>query len=93
RLEDIFATDEEWEKEYQEVKGLIPAIKEFEGKLSESADTLYKALQFEDQLLERIGKLYTYSHMRYDQDSTNSFYQGLDDRMKNLYSQAASALA
>ncbi len=93
RLEDIFATDEEWEKEYQEVKGLIPAIKEFEGKLSESADTLYKALQFEDQLLERIGKLYTYSHMRYDQDTTNSFYQGLDDRMKNLYSQAASALA
>ena len=31
--------------------------------------------------------------MRYDQDTTNSFYQGLDDRMKNLYSQAASQLA
>lgn len=93
RLEDIFASDEEWEKEYQAVKGLIPSIKDFEGKLAESADTLYKALQVEDQLLERIGKLYTYSHMRYDQDTTNSFYQGLDDRMKNLYSQVGSALA
>ncbi|NRD78441.1 oligoendopeptidase F [Bacillus sp. BRMEA1] len=93
KLEDIFPSDDLWEKEYQEVKGLIPKVKEFDGKLGENAETLYKALQFQDQLLERIGKLYTYSHMRYDQDTTNSFYQGLDDRMKNLYSQAASALA
>ena len=92
RLEDIFASDESWEKEFQEVKALIPAVKEFEGKLSESADILYDALQYQDQLLERLGKLYAYSHMRYDQDTTNSFYQGLDDRMKNLYSQAAVIL-
>ena len=31
--------------------------------------------------------------MRYDQDTTNSFYQGLNDRISNLYSQAASSLA
>ncbi|MCQ6274303.1 oligoendopeptidase F [Bacillus sp. V3B] len=93
RLEDIFASDDAWEKEFQEVKSLIPTAKEFQGKLGESADTLYNALQYQDQLLERLGKLYTYSHMRYDQDTTNSFYQGLDDRMKNLYAQAASSLA
>src|SRR5690606_27532325 len=46
-----------------------------------------------DQLLERLGRLYTYAHMRYDQDTTNSFYQGMDDRIKNLYSQAGSTLA
>lgn len=93
RLEDIFPSDQEWEKEFQEVKNMIPEVKKFEGKLGESADTLYQALDEQNQLLERIGKLYAYSHMRYDQDTTNSFYQGLDDRMKNLYSQAASQLA
>ncbi|HEY2421739.1 MAG TPA: oligoendopeptidase F [Neobacillus sp.] len=93
KLEDIFTNDQDWEKEFQDVNGLIPGIKEFEGKLGEGAETLYKALQFQDKLLERIGKLYTYSHMRYDQDTTNSFYQGLDGRMRNLYSQAASQLA
>jgi oligoendopeptidase F len=93
RLEDIFSSDEEWEKEFKEIKELIPGIKKFEGKLGESPEVFYEALQFEDQLLERIGKLYTYSHMRYDQDTTNSFYQGLDSRMKGLYSQAASQLA
>jgi oligoendopeptidase F len=93
RLEDIFATDEVWEKEFQEVKALIPNMKNYEGKLGESANTLYEAFQEQDHLLERISKLYTYAHMRYDQDTTNSLYQGYDDRIKNLYSQAASGLA
>lgn len=93
KLEDIFSSDEDWEKEFQNVKEQIHGISAYQGKLGKSAENLFLALQFEDRLLERIGKLYTYSHMRYDQDTTNSFYQGLDDRMKNLYSQAASQLA
>ncbi|NMD71515.1 oligoendopeptidase F [Bacillus sp. DNRA2] len=93
RLEDIFATDEAWNQEFEEVKQLIPGVREFAGKLHESADTLYKTLSLQDQLLERISKLYTYAHMRYDQDTTNSYYQGLDDRIKALYSQVGSALA
>ncbi|MDF1507456.1 oligoendopeptidase F [Robertmurraya sp. DFI.2.37] len=93
RLEDIFATDEAWEKEFQEVSELIPGVAAYQGKLAESADTLYEALQKQDHILERISKLYTYAHMRYDQDTTNSFYQGLDGRIKALYSQVASALA
>lgn len=93
RLEDIFSSDEEWEKEFNGVKELIPGIKEFQGKLGESAQVLFDALQYQDRLLERISKLYTYAHMRYDQDTTNSFYQGLDGKVKSLYSQAGSQLA
>ncbi|NHM32958.1 oligoendopeptidase F [Neobacillus terrae] len=93
KLEDIFSSDEAWDKEFNEVKELIPGIKEFEGKLGENAATLYEALQFQDRLMEKLSKLYTYAHMRYDQDTTNSFYQSLDGRIKSLYSQAASQLA
>ncbi|PWW19136.1 oligoendopeptidase F [Cytobacillus oceanisediminis] len=93
RLEDIFSADDDWDKEYKEVEKLIPEAGNYQGKLGESAGTLYEALQFQDHLLSRLGKLYTYAHMRYDQDTTNSFYQGMDDRIKNLYSEAASTLA
>ncbi|RBN40885.1 oligoendopeptidase F, partial [Priestia megaterium] len=65
----------------------------FKGKLGESAQTLYDALQEQDELTMRVSKLYTYAHMRYDQDTTNSFYQGLNDRIKTLYTQIASALS
>lgn len=93
RLEDIFASDEEWEKEFKEIQKLLPKAATYQGKLSESADTLYEALQFQDQVMERLGKLYTYAHMRYDQDTTNAFYQGLNDRAMTLYTQAVSSFA
>lgn len=93
RLEDIFSSDEAWEKEFQEVKGMIGKIQDFEGTLSMSADNLFEALQYQDSISSRLGKLYTYAHMRYDQDTTNSFYQGLNDRATNLYTQVASALS
>lgn len=93
KLEDIFTSDDAWEKEFEEVKALIPQMEKFKGKLGESAQTLYDALQEQDELTMRVSKLYTYAHMRYDQDTTNSFYQGLNDRIKTLYTQIASALS
>jgi oligoendopeptidase F len=93
RLEDIFASDEEWEKEYQSVANEIQKAEQFKGTLSESAERLLEALQYQDKISERTGKLYVYAHMRYDQDTTNTFYQGLDDRAKYLYSQLSSALS
>lgn len=93
RLEDIFESDQAWETEFQEVKGLIPKVAEFQGKLGESASQLFEALSYQDSVSERLGKLYTYAHMRYDQDTANSFYQGLNDRATTLYSQLGSASA
>lgn len=84
RLEDIFPSDEEWEKEFDQLQKDIPQIAEFRGKLAESSDTLYALLQLQDQLSERLGKLYVYARMRYDQDTTNSFYQGMNGKAQSL---------
>jgi oligoendopeptidase F len=92
-LEDIFSTDQEWEEEFKAVKELVPQILEYQGKLSQSAETLFQALQLQDQITLRLGKLYTYAHMRYDQDTTNSFYQGLNDRAANLATEVSSILS
>ncbi|UOE59944.1 oligoendopeptidase F [Priestia filamentosa] len=93
RLEDIFATDKEWEKDFDEVKELIPSVTAYAGKLGESSENLYNALKTQDEVTLRVEKLYAYAHMRYDQDTTNSFYQGLNDRIQSLYTQVASALS
>lgn len=90
RLEDIFASDEEWKEEFQSLKRDITQITKFKGKLDESAETLLQALQLQDELSERLGKLYVYAHMRTDQDTTNSFYQGLNAQAENLLTKASS---
>ncbi|MCK6256757.1 oligoendopeptidase F [Fictibacillus sp. KIGAM418] len=92
-LEAVYATNDKWEEEFNEVKGLLPELKEFQGKLGESAETLYHYFQKQDELTKKLGKLYTYAHMRYDQDTTNSFYQGLNDRASNLATQVSSSLS
>ncbi|KMK74803.1 oligoendopeptidase F [Alkalihalobacillus pseudalcaliphilus] len=90
-LEAIFSTDEQWEKEYKSVLEAIPSLQKYQGKLADSEETLYNAIKEQHELSERLGKIYTYSHMRYDQDTTNSFYQGLNDRAKSLASQFGQA--
>ncbi|WP_053220354.1 oligoendopeptidase F [Virgibacillus senegalensis] len=93
RLEDIFVIDEEWEKELEAVKNKLPEFKNYQGKVSDSADTLYSLLKLQDEVSERLGKLYTYAHMRYDQDTTNSLYQALNAKAENLLTQASSAMS
>jgi oligoendopeptidase F len=92
-LEAIYASDDVWEKEFEETKQMLPELKSFQGKLGESAETLYSYLQKQDEVTKKLGKLYTYAHMRYDQDTTNSFYQGLNDRASNLATQVSSTVS
>ncbi|TLS37799.1 oligoendopeptidase F [Pseudalkalibacillus caeni] len=92
-LEAIYETDEKWEEEFKNVKELLPEMEKYKGKLGESAETLFEALKRQDKITMKLGKLYTYAHMRYDQDTTNSYYQGLNDRAANLATQVSSQLA
>ncbi|RSL31231.1 oligoendopeptidase F [Salibacterium salarium] len=92
-LEDIFSTDEEWEKEFEAIKNLLPDITSFKGTLGESADNLYHCLKKQDEIGGRFGRLFSYAHMRADQDTGNSFYQGLEDRASSLAAQLGQAMA
>jgi len=91
RLEDIFATDELWEAELEDVKGLIPNIEAYQGKLAEGAETLFAALQTEVEVGQRLGKLYTYASMRHDQDTADSVHQSQKARVTTLYTELGAA--
>jgi len=93
RLEDIFSSDDTWESEYKEVSELAKKAETFKGTFENGADALFQAFTFKDELLERIYRLYTYSHMRYDQDTTNSHYQAMDSRIKTLLVKVSTGLS
>src|SRR5690625_1735735 len=92
-LADIFATDEQWEEEFKALQADIPKIKDFQQTLGESAENLYQLLSFQDNISERLGKLYTYSHMRYDQDTTNAFYQAMNQKAESVLTLASSTMS
>src|SRR5690625_624005 len=92
KLEDIFETDELWEKEYEQLQKDIPQIGKFRGKIAESSGNLYELLHLQDKISERLGKLFVYARMRYDQDTTNSFYQGMQAKARNVLTLATSEM-
>lgn len=92
-LTQIFASDDKWEQAFQEVEKLIPKMASFQGKLAESSQTLLHALQAQDDLLAKLGKVYTYSHLKKDEDTTNSTYVAMEARAKSLYVQVQGALS
>lgn len=93
RLEDIFETNEAWEQEFNEVTALSEKATGYQGTLSKGAATMLEALKYRDEIYNRMMKLYTYAHMRYDQDTTNSVYQAMDSRMKSLAAKISASLA
>ena len=93
KLEDIFPTDEAWESEFKEITAMAEKSASYEGKLKDGAEALFGVLTYKDELSERLRRLYTYSHMRYDQDTTNAKYQAMDSRIKALYAKIAAGLS
>ena len=92
-LEDIFATDDAWENEYKEVEVFLTKAESFKGTLANGAEALLEALEYRDALSVRLRRLYTYAHLKTDQDTTNSFYQAMDGRVKTLYVKVSTALS
>ena len=89
-LESIFASNEDWEREYKELQQRLPELASLQGTLAQSGQALLKVLRKRDELFERIERLYVYTSMRKDEDTTNGTYQAMSDRAMQLYVQAAT---
>ncbi len=83
KLEDLFSTQDAWNKEYEEVKQLLKEMPEFQGKLNDAA-TLKACFEKEDELSYHAERLYVYANMRHHQDMADPTYQALSDKSKKL---------
>lgn len=92
-LSDIFATDEDWEKAFEQAKAIPAQLAAYKGTLGESAGQLYGCLQAEERASLLMDHLYSYASHRANQDMTNTHYQVMNSRVMNLYVQVSGASA
>ena len=92
-LEDMFASDELWEEEYEQTKELCNKIASYQGKLTESAATLLAYFQDTDKANYHLERIYVYANERYHQDTAVSQYQGYASRADSLMVMAESSSA
>ena len=90
-LTDIYKTDNDWEIDFRWVENNLSIYKKFEGRLSSGTSELLSSLKFNDEINAKVEKLYLYAMLSKDSDMRVTKYQGMDDRIKNLYSRVSTA--
>ena len=80
----IFATDEAWQKSFDELPASLNKIEAYKGRLQESAETLLDCLTLSYKLHTSTMKLYLYARFKQDEDTTNSFYLGMADKAESI---------
>lgn len=90
-LSPLFKTDEEWDSLYNEIEKVIPGFDSFRGKMGESFDKFYGAIKFSLDISRKTEKLYTYAHLKSDEDKSDQHYLGLYQRAINLYTRISES--
>jgi len=92
-LESIYPSTEAWETDFRALEARLPELAGFEGRLGASARDLLAGLKLRDDLDVTLGKLFSYAHMKHDEDNTNSAAQALHDRITGLAARFGAAAA
>jgi len=68
----LYRSNDEWMADFGKLDGLLNEFLAFKGKLGESATLLFDALKKDDELDRLSEKIYTYAHLKSDEDTGNS---------------------
>lgn len=84
KMEDMFSSDEVWEEEYQKLEKDMERLSVYQGKLGDSADSLYQALCCYSDMACRLERIVVYANQKLHQDTRNGKYQGFAGKARNL---------
>lgn len=93
KVEDIYPSDEAWEEAYAGLESGYPALAEYQGRLSESAEVLAECLALRDSLELIADNLYVYAYLKLDEDNRVGAYQEMGGRISQLWSKVSGAMS
>ena len=88
-LTPLFESDQRWETMFVEVETQLSSYQNYKGRLKESVAIFKAAIDFHLELTRKIEKLYTYAHLKSDEDKSNQFYQGFHQKALNLLTRSS----
>ena len=74
KLEDLYASDEAWNKAKEKLAAQFDEVLNYKGKLAGSPAEMLACLDFNSRLSKEFGRLRSYAAMKADEDTRNSKY-------------------
>ncbi|MCB2206570.1 oligoendopeptidase F [bacterium] len=93
KLEDIYASDSDWEEDFNAVERMTGEIARYRDSLGDSGQKLLSWLHFADDLNVIAGRLGNYAFRRYDENTADTTYQGMMDRVMSQHARIGAATA
>lgn len=84
-LTKIYPSKEEFSKEFNNVKDKITQFTKYEKIMDNSATDFYNTLKEYYNITRKLEKLYMYTHLLFDENTSNNQNQSLDLTISNLY--------
>ncbi len=88
---DLYLNDEAWEADLPGLEKDKEVLESYAGKLTESAQTLYDYLHYEEVMSERLGRMASYCMRKSDEDTRNAHYQGMVGKFMGIYAAMGAA--
>ncbi len=85
KVEDMYATVEDWKADLEVVKKLADELTTYQGRMGESAESLYQAMHLDDEIGRIGGMAYSYASRCSDVDTTNTENQSLVMQVGTLF--------
>ena len=83
-LTQIFKSTEEFEECYKKAETLIEDFKKYENIMGENAKNFYETINTYYEITRTLDKLYVYTNLLSDTDTSNNTYQSLKIKVSNL---------
>lgn len=88
-IEKVYASIEEWEKDFTKLKERSAALKDYQGRLGNSKDLL-DYLKLNEEVSRLAEKISVYAHLRSDEDTANPQFLTLKNKIDPFIAELSS---
>lgn len=93
KIEDLFADNQQWDEEAEQVKCLADTLKGYQGRLGSGAEELYGFLSLSDKADQLMEHVYVYANQKLHEDTSVGIYQDLADKATSIMMYLNSAVS
>ncbi len=93
KMEDLYVTDAEWEKEAAILEEKIAGLQSLQGTLKNGKEALLTVLKASDDVNMLFERVYVYANQRYHQDTGNQIYQAMSAKTAAMSARLYDAAA
>ncbi|MBP3463896.1 MAG: oligoendopeptidase F [Clostridia bacterium] len=89
-LSTIYKAENEFQRDFQDVKDNFPKIEQYKGKFLESSKIFIEFMELLEKINRKLEKMYTYTHLAIDVEPENSRLQELNANVLGLSEKIAN---